>query len=505
LVVPTSDDRATSPAPTGICGFGVYLPRWRLDRAAIDAALGTGGVAGRRAVSGPDEDTSTMAVEACRRALAAGSEPIELLVLSTPAPVFTDRTNATTVHAGLGLRPDAACGDCCGSVRSGWVATMAAWAAGGGPATESGRGSAVAVVADQRTGLPGSGEERVAGDAAGALVFGAEPVAELLGRAASSDELLDRWRVPGEATSHLWEERFAEEVLAPLAADALRRACQAAGFEPAGLDRLVVGGLAERANRAALAALRLDSVEVCTGWVGLVGNLGAAQAVIGLVDALERARPGETIGVLQVADGADAAIWRVTDRLPGYLERRRTHGLAAVAELLAEPHLEVSYPDFLAWRGLLVREPPRRPEPELPGAPVSHRAAAWKYGFVGSRCRSCGFRHLPPTRICLRCRAVDAMVPDPVADAGGTLAAFAVDRLAASLGSPVVGGIVDVAGGGRFRGQLTDVDPATLAIGQRVELVFRRLSVSRGVPNYFWKARPRGPASPASKGADDVE
>jgi len=49
---------------------------------------------------------------------------------------------------------------------------------------------------------------------------------------------------------------------------------------------------------------------------------------------------------------------------------------------------------------------------------------------------------------------------------------------------------IAVDGGGRFRCELTDATPS-LAIGDRVEMTFRRLTTSTsGVHNYFWKARP---------------
>ena len=35
-----------------------------------------------------------------------------------------------------------------------------------------------------------------------------------------------------------------------------------------------------------------------------------------------------------------------------------------------------------------------------------------------------------------------------------------------------------------------DVDPEQVAIGNRVEMSFRRISTVAGVHNYFWKARP---------------
>jgi uncharacterized OB-fold protein len=151
---------------------------------------------------------------------------------------------------------------------------------------------------------------------------------------------------------------------------------------------------------------------------------------------------------------------------------------------------KVSYPTFLTWRGFLKREPPRRPDPQAPAAPPAFRAEAWKFGFTGSRCQACGTRHLPPTRVCLKCHAVDRMSPERMADVPATIATYTVDRLAYSLSPPVVVGVLDFEGGGRFTCELTDVDPAAVKIGNRVEMTFRRLMTAHDVHNYFWKARP---------------
>ena len=79
-----------------------------------------------------------------------------------------------------------------------------------------------------------------------------------------------------------------------------------------------------------------------------------------------------------------------------------------------------------------------------------------------------------------------------MADAAGTIVTFTVDRLAYSpepadrvrrrrLRRPT---------GGRLPVELTDVDAADVAIGERVEMTFRRLNRSDGIQNYFWKAKP---------------
>ena len=56
---------------------GAYLPRARLDRAAIGAFVGSGGGRGTRTVASYDEDTTTMAVEAARLALRSAPEGVE--------------------------------------------------------------------------------------------------------------------------------------------------------------------------------------------------------------------------------------------------------------------------------------------------------------------------------------------------------------------------------------------------------------------------------------------
>jgi uncharacterized OB-fold protein len=140
----------------------------------------------------------------------------------------------------------------------------------------------------------------------------------------------------------------------------------------------------------------------------------------------------------------------------------------------------VAYGKYLAWRGLLPVEPPRRPEPARPSSSAAGRNLDWKYGFVGSEDEA-GAVHLPPSPGDAERR--------PMADATGTVVTFTIDRLAYSPSPPVVFAVVDFDGGGRLPVELTDVDPDEVRIGARVELTFRRLFTADGIHNYFWKAR----------------
>lgn len=455
----------------GIVSYGAYVPEHRLQRAAIREALGQGGGRGSRAVAGYDEDTTSMAVEAARRARWNGAFAPASVHFATTAPAYADKTNATAIHAALELSSDVFASDHAGSVRSAVGALRAALAEGG-----------LALSSDVRLGLPGSSDEAGGGDGAAAFLFGEgdDVVAEVLAQTSATREFLDRWRIPGEQASHTWEERFGLGEYLPLIADAAERALQAAGSpEP---NHVIIASPHFRVGRTAARQFgdaAADELEP------LIGNVGAAHAWIALADVLDRADAGEIIVVVSAADGADALVLRTTDAIG-----QRRPAITVRGQL--ERGRDLDYATFLTWRGILRRDPPRRPDPSRPQAPAAARATDWKYGFVGSRCGECARIHVPPQRVCAGCGAVDAMQSEPMADKLGTVATYTVDRLAFSLSPPVITAAVDFDGGGRFSCELTDCRPDDIAVGSRVELTFRRMYTAQGIHNYFWKARPIG-------------
>ncbi len=119
------------------------------------------------------------------------------------------------------------------------------------------------------------------------------------------------------------------------------------------------------------------------------------------------------------------------------------------------------------------------------------RAAQWKYALIGSKCTECGMPQLPPQRVCAKCKAFDKMEPYSFARKSARIATYALDRLAYSLNPPTVNVVLDFDGGGRFLCEMTDCEPDKVAIGDQVEMTFRRLYSADGVHNYFWKARPK--------------
>ncbi len=462
----------------GIISYGAYVPYHRLDRRTIAETLGSGGARGFRAVANYDEDTTSMGVEAGRLALASlppGVHP-GALYFATADPAYLDKTNATAIHAALALDPSVFAADMSGSVRSGAGAFKAALDA---------RQPTVTVLSDIRTGLPGSSDEANGGDGAAAFVCGEGPqvIAEYLGGASTTAEFLDRWRIPGQRASLVWEERFGEYVYVPLARQALADGLKATETTAEHVDCLIVAGVSSRAARTVIASAGVRKEAIADDLSATVGNPGTAQLGLMLAGVLDRAQPNQLIAILLLADGADLLLFRTTEALAGY------RPASTVAEQIASSR-PVNYASFLTWRNFLVREGPRRPDPDRPGAPNSFRAEDWKFGFSGSRCKACGFRHLPPARVCVNCHAVDQMSPERIADLKATIATYTVDRLAFSPAPPLVAAVIDFEGGGRFNAELTDVDPDKIGIGDGVEMTFRRLYTAQSIHNYFWKARP---------------
>ena len=459
----------------GILAYGAHVPYRRLDRAAISDVMGSGGGQGWRSVASFDQDTTTMGVEAARQALAATDLDPEALWFSTVAPAYLDKTNATTVHAALRLDAATSALDLGGAVRSSVGALRSAL---------TGPGRTLVVSSDLRVGLPTSADECLGGDAAAAVLTGSAAdgplLAEYLGGASATAEFLDRWRTPGDVTSRTWEERFGEEAYGPLVEQAWAAALADIGLAADDIDTAIVTGLHGRAVKRLGGRL---GVAVADDLIDTVGNSGAAHPALLLADALDTADAGRVVALVVLADGVEVLVFRSTDALAA---GRPSRSVAAQVEDRAD----VAYPTYLAWRGLLEVQPPNRPAPNRPSASAALRRSDWKHGFVGSKDATTGITHLPPSRVGIGGGAVDDMEPAPMADTGGTIVTFTVDRLAYSPSPPIVFAVVDFDGGGRMPVELTDVDPAEVAVEGRVAMTFRRLHTADGIHNYFWKARP---------------
>ena len=453
---------------TGIIDIAGYVPRGVLPLSSIGTVLGSGGGRGQRSVANFDEDTTTMGVAAARGLSPASRAGARSLWFGTTAPAYLYKTNASTVHASLRLDSSVSAFDAGQSLRSGIGAMRAAYESHG-----------LAVTSDMWTGMPGGDDERNGADGATAIAFGADDdsIAVVKSWDSCSLEVLERWGLPGATHSQSWDDRFGAEALGPI----LRAFV---GERVADAAHLVVSSVNARSASAVAGVAGGANVVGATGF----GFAGTANAGLKLVAALRAATPGQTIAVAIVADGIEVITLTTTDKLVAW-QSRVAQGAAFAASR------EVAYADMLTWRGRLARQTPRRPEPQAPAAPPSFRSNDWKFALHGTKCSECGRVHAPPTHKCRTCGAVDTFEAVPLADLRAKVVTFTVDNLAFTPAPPMILAVVDFGNGARSSFEVADTPAGGIAIGDEVEMVFRRITTAEGVHNYFWKVRPIAAAS----------
>ena len=437
---------------------------------------------GERAVASFDEDSASMAVEAVRDALkAAPGGTISSLFFATTTAPYAEKLNAAVIGAAARLPAEMRAVDITGSVRAGLSALLQ-----GADTAANSKNQALVAMADARLGAPEGKAEQQNGDGAAAFILGTENViAEIEGSASLTREFLDTWRAPGERFAHSWEERFSlTQAYSPLLTKAIQEVLTRTKVAPGDLAKIIIDAPNPRAADEILKGLKADPSKLTDTFALTVGQIGAAHGGLMLAGVLPSLKPGDRVLVASVADGVDAILLRATPAVAGFKPVR------SVGRMI-ESKGDVSYGNYLKWREILPTEPPRRPDPDRPAGPPTFRAEQWKFGFVGSKCTVCGTPQLPPQRVCVKCRAHDKMEPYPFADRSARIATYAIDRLAFSLNPPTVNVVIDFDGGGRFLCEMTDCEPEKVAIGNEVEMTFRRLYTADGVHNYFWKARPK--------------
>lgn len=476
----------------GIAAFGAYVPRLRLQRAAVVAAnswyapgLRAHGK-GERAMANWDEDAVTMAVEASRDCLTGMDRAaVSSVLLGSSTAPFADRQNAGIVKEALTLSDDVATADLSGSQRAGMSALLQGLAVAAGSGVQ-----VLAIGSDKRKARPASEAELVQGDAAAALLLGPGPgVAKLLGSHSVSADFVDHFRAAGEAVDYDWEARWVrDEGYASLAPRAILGALAKAGLDASAVDAFVLpapkGVAAAMAKRCGIRA-----EATCDDLGQSVGHSGVAHPLLMLVHALEGATPGQRILVAGFGNGCDAALFEVTDAI-GTLPHRR-----AVTGWLSRRRDESNYLKFLSFSGQLDLEKGMRAEFDQK-QPLT---ALWRQrrtvlGLVGGRDPKTGEVQFPRSDIPLdgNLENVGALEDYPMAELPARILTFTADSLTYSPDPPTYYGLIDFEGGGRMNVEFCDVEPADVAVGREMRMMFRvkAFDEQRHFIRYFWKAAP---------------
>ncbi|MDI7276035.1 MAG: hydroxymethylglutaryl-CoA synthase [Anaerolineae bacterium] len=293
----------------GIVGYGAYVPRYRLPADEVGRIWGAsdGGFPVReKSVSGLDEDTTTMAIEAARNALRRAEIPAQELRavwVGTESKTYAVKPTGTIVAEALGATPYTQAADWEFACKAGTEALQAAIGLVGSGMV---RYALVAGV-DAAQGRPGDALEYTAGAGGAAFIVGPreESLAYCEGSTSYVTDTPDFFRrahqrypshggrFTGEPAYFRHIQNAAEQLLKDL------------GRTPKDYAACIFhqpnAKFPERVGRA----LGFSREQMAAGMlVSEIGNCYAGSSLLGLTAALDQARPGDRILLVSFGSGA---------------------------------------------------------------------------------------------------------------------------------------------------------------------------------------------------------
>lgn len=475
----------------GITGFGGYVPRLRMQRAAIAAAhawmapslrsLGKG----QRAFGSWDEDAVTMAVEAARDTLDARSRAdIGALYLASTTMPFADLQNSAIVAGALNLPSSIRTLDLANSQRAATSGLLAA--------LKAADGSALFVASDRPKGKPASVQEIGYGAGAAAFTLGSEGViATLLGSASKTAMFVDHFRATGADYDYVWEERWIrDEGYMKLVPETVKAALSDAKISAAEIRHFVMpsplkGIAAAIGKKLGLAPeAEADSLQENCGYAS------SAHGMLMLAHTLEKAAPGDLILLVGFGQGVDALVLRVTDAIGRFAPRRGVSGA------LADGQAHEAYLRLLSFEGGIELEGGMRAEKHVK-TPLTeqYRSSGQLASFMAGTCRCCGTVQFPQLAYCVNpaCNAASANFDScSLVDEPAKVLTITADWLSYYQAPPMYVGFVQFDNGARMLMETVDVGAAGLDVATPLRMVFRIKDMDkvRGYPRYFWKATP---------------
>lgn len=486
-------DAAACMTDSGILAYGAYIPQRRLNRAVVVAANAwfNGALqslaAGERAMSNWDEDSITMAVEACRDCLGSVDRHVvaQLLFASTTAP-YADRLNAGVIKEALNLGDAIGALDVGGSQRAGTSALIQAL-----QTSSSGGYPVVCVAADKRKFRAASEGELLNGDAAAALLVGTgESIARYIGHHSVTLDFVDHFRAADAAFDYGWEARWVRDVgYNRILAEGLKAGLRRFDLAPSSIDHLIVavGGQGAPQAIAKLIGVRAESIRDTL--LSNIGFTGVAHPLLLLAHTLETAKAGERIVLAGFGQGCDILAFEVTDAI------NRVPSGRGVTPWINRRKPETNYMKYLAHNGLLDLDKGIRAEVEFKQSlSALYRSRKTVLGLIGGRSRLTGAIQFPRSEIGVDAadHSIGTQEDHPLAETPARILTSTADHLCYSPDPPAYYGMIEFEGGGRMHAEFADADEESIRVGRKVRMVFRikESDSRRQFTKYFWKAAP---------------
>lgn len=322
----------------GITGYGCFVPYLRIkvdDICEIWRNYPIGLLKEKlglteRAVLQPNEDTITLAIAAAKGAIKHSEidrGKIDALYLGTCTNPYDSKPSSTVVAESLGVSPYLMCGDVQFSGKSGTAAIQICM--GLVESKMASHGLAIGSDTLNRHACPGRLFEYEASAGAAAFVIGKEnPIAEIEGTCSYASDTSEFWRIEGDRYIQstgissgspsgdvypMWEVGYVEHV--KHASEFLMKKL---GLKPKDYSHAIFQQPFGTASKNIMGRLGFTEKQVKLGTIAnVIGDCGAASALLGLVNVLDSAKSGERIFVASYGFGAgsDAFSLKVTPNI----------------------------------------------------------------------------------------------------------------------------------------------------------------------------------------------
>jgi hydroxymethylglutaryl-CoA synthase len=305
--------------PVGICGYGAYVPRYRLESSEV-AELWTESNAitpvKQKSVPGLDEDVATMSIEAARNALrrASGISPqrIGAVWVGSESHPYAVKPTSTIVAEALGATPYTQAADWQFACKAGTEAIQAAIGFVGSGMAEY----ALAVGMDAAQGRPGDALEYTAGAGGAAYLIGpaADAIAEFEGSLSYVTDTPDFWRRQHEIYPEHGGRFTGEPAYFHHVNSAAQRLLDEMHLSASDFTYAVFHQPNAKFPLKVGEDLGFKRTQIMPGLlVNEIGNTYAGSSLIGLTAVLDVAQPGDRILLVSFGSGAgsDAFALRV--------------------------------------------------------------------------------------------------------------------------------------------------------------------------------------------------
>lgn len=460
----------------GISDITVYLPHYYLDPVDLKRAWNAK-LTINKSVANFDEDAISMSVESARL-LEKFDEANGLIFCSTTSPYELKQASAV-ISAVLDMNNNIISIDISNSYRG----LTAGIIAGLGILSLKRVNNIIVTSGEIFRAKPNTSAERLLSDGAASVMLSYDNVVlKYIDSVSMSSDFYDIWKKKDDVYPLEGDSAFVHKYgFSKMMTDSIKNILKINNLDVGNISKFAINAPDSRNLKQVKTKLGIaDKAMISEKLISTYGYFGTAGAGIVLYETLLQSNQGDILLLGNYGNGnCDVVLFRVTECINEFKKKKLS------IETFSNDIEIISYYRYLSFRKLI--------DSCYEIVPFSSPLILWKeikqtLNLVGSKCNKCGAIFFPKKRVCSECNAKDNYY-DHKLPLTGTVFTYTQDSVGSSLNPPTQMVVVDLDGGGRFYGQLTDCDK-NINIGDRVEFTFRYFHKGGGYLNYFWKLKP---------------